>query len=68
MEGIGRHALDVLQQIPGLQVDMVAGGCCGMSGGYGFKKEKCRSPGHWNYEVETARMAFLTNALVTCTL
>ncbi len=37
--GIGFPALDLLQLIPGLDVQDVDAGCCGLGGTYGFKKE-----------------------------
>jgi glycerol-3-phosphate dehydrogenase subunit C len=39
-QGIGRPWLNLLGQIPGLMVDDLDAGCCGMSGTYGFKQEK----------------------------
>jgi glycerol-3-phosphate dehydrogenase subunit C len=39
-QGIGRPWLDLLREIPGLQIDEIAAECCGMSGTYGFKQEK----------------------------
>lgn len=38
--GCGSPSLDVLDQIPELQVVDLAAGCCGLAGTYGFKKEK----------------------------
>jgi glycerol-3-phosphate dehydrogenase subunit C len=40
-QGIGRPYLDLLQQIPGLTVDVVDGAydCCGMGGIMGFKRD-----------------------------
>jgi glycerol-3-phosphate dehydrogenase subunit C len=39
-QGIGQPSLDILQLIPDLDVVEADEGCCGMSGSYGFKKEK----------------------------
>jgi glycerol-3-phosphate dehydrogenase subunit C len=39
-QGIGTPAMDVLQLIPGYEIQDVAAGCCGQCGTYGFKKEK----------------------------
>lgn len=39
-QGIGTPAVSVLQKIPGVQVELADAGCCGISGNYGFKKEK----------------------------
>ena len=41
-QGIGQPSLEVLRLIPDLQVIEVDEGCCGMSGSFGFKKEKYR--------------------------
>ncbi len=38
--GIGFPAFELLQLIPGLQVDYVTADCCGLGGTFGFKKEK----------------------------
>lgn len=38
--GIGFPAFEILQLIPGLQVDYVTADCCGLGGTFGFKKEK----------------------------
>ncbi|ABO51346.1 glycerol 3-phosphate dehydrogenase (quinone) subunit C [Desulforamulus reducens MI-1] len=38
--GSGVPSLAILQRIPGLQVQDLDAGCCGLSGSYGFKKEK----------------------------
>jgi glycerol-3-phosphate dehydrogenase subunit C len=39
-QGIGRPWYHLLSQIPGVTVDDIDAGCCGMSGTYGFKQEK----------------------------
>ncbi len=39
-QGIGRPWFHLLRQIPGVIVDEIDAGCCGMSGTYGFKQEK----------------------------
>lgn len=39
-QGIGLPSLDLLQALPDLEVHDAAAGCCGISGSYGFKKEK----------------------------
>lgn len=38
--GIGTPALRLLKLIPGLQVQDLAAGCCGMSGSYGLKRDR----------------------------
>ena len=38
--GIGFPAFELLQRIPGLQIDYVEADCCGLGGTFGFKKEK----------------------------
>ncbi|MDR1856237.1 MAG: anaerobic glycerol-3-phosphate dehydrogenase subunit C [Desulfovibrio sp.] len=39
-QGIGLPGLDLLSDVPGLDVLEAGAGCCGISGSYGFKKEK----------------------------
>ncbi|WP_270399546.1 anaerobic glycerol-3-phosphate dehydrogenase subunit C [Mitsuokella multacida] len=39
-QGIGTPAVLVLKQVPGVEVELADAGCCGISGNYGFKKEK----------------------------
>ena len=39
-QGIGFPGLDLLGAIPGVRADNANAGCCGISGSYGFKKEK----------------------------
>ena len=39
-QGIGRPWFHLLSQIPGVTIEDMDAGCCGMSGTYGFKKEK----------------------------
>jgi len=41
-QAIGQPSLEILRLIPDLQVIEVDEGCCGMSGSFGFKKEKYR--------------------------
>lgn len=38
--GMGLPALELLRLIPGVQVELIDEGCCGLGGLYGFKKEK----------------------------
>ena len=38
--GGGLPGLELLSQIPGLNISEAQAGCCGISGSYGFKKEK----------------------------
>lgn len=37
---IGRPALDILELVPGLQLDESNWSCCGLAGSYGYKAEK----------------------------
>lgn len=37
--GVGLPALELLRLIPGLRVDLLDEGCCGLGGLYGYKKE-----------------------------
>jgi glycerol-3-phosphate dehydrogenase subunit C len=39
-QGIGRPWYNLLRQIPGVEIEDLNAGCCGMSGTYGFKQEK----------------------------
>lgn len=39
-QGIGMPALDILKELPGVHAVNADAGCCGISGSYGFKKEK----------------------------
>jgi glycerol-3-phosphate dehydrogenase subunit C len=39
-QGIGRPWLRLLRAIPGMEIEEIKADCCGMSGTYGFKKEK----------------------------
>ncbi len=39
-QGIGRPWYQLLRQVPGIEIQDLNAGCCGMSGTYGFKKEK----------------------------
>jgi glycerol-3-phosphate dehydrogenase, anaerobic, C subunit len=39
-QGMGFPGLDLLNTIPGVTADNVNAGCCGISGSYGFKKDK----------------------------
>jgi glycerol-3-phosphate dehydrogenase subunit C len=39
-QGIGRPWYHLLRQIPGVRIEDLDAGCCGMSGTFGFKEEK----------------------------
>lgn len=39
-QGIGRPWFHLLQQLPGVSIEDLNAGCCGMSGTFGFKAEK----------------------------
>lgn len=39
-QGIGRPSLELLALVPGLEVTDADAGCCGISGNYGFKRDK----------------------------
>lgn len=39
-QGIGRPWYHLLRQVPGVEIEDLNAGCCGMSGTFGFKKEK----------------------------
>lgn len=38
-QGFGAPAVELLNMVPGLQMEMANAGCCGISGSYGFKEE-----------------------------
>jgi glycerol-3-phosphate dehydrogenase subunit C len=38
--GVGLPALELLKLIPGIQVELIDEGCCGLGGLYGYKKDK----------------------------
>lgn len=40
LQGFGYPSVDILRQIPGIRVEEADAGCCGISGSYGFKKDK----------------------------
>ena len=40
VQAIGFPSLDLLRQIPKIQVTEADAGCCGISGSYGFKADK----------------------------
>ncbi|PSH05624.1 MAG: anaerobic glycerol-3-phosphate dehydrogenase subunit C [Acidobacteria bacterium] len=39
-QGIGRPWYHLLRQVPGVEIEDLNAGCCGMSGTFGFKEEK----------------------------
>lgn len=39
-QGIGRPGLELIQRIPNVDIEDAQAGCCGISGSYGFKKNK----------------------------
>ena len=39
-QGIGTPAVSIFCHLPGAKVELADAGCCGISGNYGFKKEK----------------------------
>ena len=39
-QGIGTPAVSIFRHLPGAKVELADAGCCGISGNYGFKKEK----------------------------
>jgi glycerol-3-phosphate dehydrogenase subunit C len=51
-QGIGQPSLEMLRLIPHLQTIEIDQGCCGLSGSYGFKKEK------YNISMEIGRKLF----------
>jgi len=53
--GIGFPAIELLRLIPGLEVEDLDAGCCGLGGTYGFKKE--------TYDISMAIGRNVVNAL-----
>lgn len=39
-QGIGKPGFELLQRLPGASIEDAEAGCCGISGSYGFKKDK----------------------------
>jgi glycerol-3-phosphate dehydrogenase subunit C len=39
-QGIGRPWLQILRNVPGVEIEEIKADCCGMAGTYGFKNEK----------------------------
>ena len=39
VQGIGRPSLEILRHIPGVEIEDLQAGCCGLSGVYGFKSD-----------------------------
>ncbi len=56
-QGAGRIGLDLLRMVPGVEAADMDAGCCGISGSYGFKREK--------YDIGMAVGADLFQALKT---
>src|SRR5262249_31004341 len=48
-----RRSAAALRLVPGLQVDVLDAGCCGMAGSFGFEKE------HYNLSVQIANLQLL---------
>lgn len=40
VQAIGRPTMELLPKVPGLKIEEADAGCCGISGSYGFKKDK----------------------------
>jgi glycerol-3-phosphate dehydrogenase subunit C len=69
-QGIGRPWYHLLHQIPGVTVEDLDSGCCGMSGTYGFKQEKYNvsmAIGHDLFEsINAAQPQMVTTECATC--
>jgi glycerol-3-phosphate dehydrogenase subunit C len=69
-QGIGRPWYHLLRQIPGVTIEDLDSGCCGMSGTYGFKQEKydvSMAVGHDLFEsINTAQPQMVTTECATC--
>jgi glycerol-3-phosphate dehydrogenase subunit C len=69
-QGIGRPWFHLLRQIPGVTVEDLDAGCCGISGTFGFKQEKYKSSmavGQPLFDgIRAAQPEFVTTECATC--
>jgi len=69
-QGIGRPWYHLLRQIPGVTVDDLDAGCCGISGTYGFKQEKYQvsmTIGKQLFDgIDTSRPQIVATECATC--
>ena len=69
-QGIGRPWFHLLRQIPGVVLEDLDAGCCGMSGTYGFKEEKYEismAIGHELFEsIRAAQPEMVASECATC--
>jgi len=69
-QGTGRPWFHLLRQIPGVSVEDIDAGCCGMSGTYGFKQEKYAVSMDIGRElfasIDAARPQMVTTECATC--
>jgi glycerol-3-phosphate dehydrogenase subunit C len=64
-QGIGRPWYHLLRQIPGVEIEDLNAGCCGMSGTFGFKEEKYPVSMEVGSELFAAVRASAPQAVVT---
>jgi glycerol-3-phosphate dehydrogenase subunit C len=64
-QGIGRPWYHLLRQIPGVEIEDLNAGCCGMSGTYGFKEEKYPISMEVGHELFAGIKAAAPQAVVT---
>jgi len=69
-QGIGRPWFHLLRQIPGVTVEDLDAGCCGISGTFGFKQEKYNASmavGQQLFDgIRAAQAEFVTTECATC--
>ncbi len=64
-QGTGRPWYNLLRQVPGIEIEDLNAGCCGMSGTYGFKEEKYPVSMEVGSELFAAIRASAPQAVVT---
>ena len=69
-QGIGRPWFHLLRQIPGVAIEDLDAGCCGISGTFGFKQEKYKASmavGQQLFSgIRAAEPQFVTTECATC--
>ncbi len=69
-QGIGRPWFHLLRQIPGVAIEDLDAGCCGISGTFGFKQEKYEASmavGQQLFDgIQAAQPQFVTTECATC--
>ena len=69
-QGIGRPWFHLLRQIPGIAIEDLDAGCCGISGTFGFKQEKYNASMAVGQQlfagIRAAQPEFVTTECATC--